>query len=512
TTEHKTRTAQQHQQPAMQRLLAENGRLRRQLQAAQEELEAVRTQLQTTQQQLNATRQELKAAQQRAKTAERQLRAAQREVERLRQTVEKLGRAAKRQAAPFRKQDQPSQQPKKPGRKRGRRHGQHAHRTPPPQIDEHYDVPLPDACPHCGGGHLEETAMATQYQTEIPRRPIYRQFDIHIGKCCDCGRRVQGRHELQTSDALGAASSQLGPDAHAAVVILNKELGLSHGKCARLFDRLFGIKIARATSIRSILRTAQLATSAQEQAKRDIRGSPFVVPDETGWRVGGRNAWLHVMVGDTATCYKIGRRSGDVAETLLGSDWSNTMIHDGWSAYNRFRSAFHQQCIHHLKRRCERLLKAAVGVAARLPQAVLQLIEEAFCVRRGWRGHRISTDESAMLGLDLTCRLEKLTQGRFCNKENRKLADHILKHALHWFWFLIDPKIDATNYRAEQALRFAVVNRKVWGGNRTPRGADAQGITLTLGRTLEQRGHCPVDWFSRLRRTPGGIPLPDPVR
>jgi hypothetical protein len=37
--------------------------------------------------------------------------------------------------------------------------------------------------------------------------------------------------------------------------------------------------------------------------------------------------------------------------------------------------------------------------------------------------------------------------------------------------FLTHPGTDATNWRAEQAVRPAVVNRKVWGGNRTWRGA-----------------------------------------
>ena len=42
------------------------------------------------------------------------------------------------------------------------------------------------------------------------------------------------------------------------------------------------------------------------------------------------------------------------------------------------------------------------------------------------------------------------------------------------FLFLRDPSIDATNWRAEQAIRPAVVIRKVCGGNRTRRGADTQ--------------------------------------
>jgi transposase len=45
----------------------------------------------------------------------------------------------------------------------------------------------------------------------------------------------------------------------------------------------------------------------------------------------------------------------------------------------------------------------------------------------------------------------------------------------------------ATNYRAEQALRPAVVNRKVWGGNRTEAGAQAQGVILSVLRTCKQQ-------------------------
>ena len=41
--------------------------------------------------------------------------------------------------------------------------------------------------------------------------------------------------------------------------------------------------------------------------------------------------------------------------------------------------------------------------------------------------------------------------------------------------FLWHPSVDATNWRAEQAIRPAVVIRKVCGGNRTRHGADSCG-------------------------------------
>jgi transposase len=429
-------------------------------------------------------------------------------IEKLSAALEAAERSGKRQAAPFRKADGPKAEPKKPGRKSGRRYGLHAHRGPPLQIDERYDVPLPTVCPHCGGRHVSETDVTPQYQTEIPRRPIHRQFDIHAGLCRDCGRRVQARHELQTSDAVGAAASQLGPDAHAALVILNKDLGLSHGKCARVFATLFGIPIARATSVRSTLRTARRAEPAYAQLRLDVRVSPWVVPDETGWRVGGRNAWLHGFVGETATCYEIGDRSGNIAAGLLGFDWSGTLIHDGWSVYDRFLAAFHQQCVGHLQRRCQRIVETAVGMAARLPRAILEMIDQAFALRRAWRGHRLNADELTVEGLSLACTLEQLVSGTFTYEPNRRLAAHVRHHTLHWFWFLFDPTIDATNYRAEQAMRPAVVNRKVWGGNRTWIGARAQAVLTSTIRTLIQRGDDLLPWFSMLRRSQSPILIP----
>src|SRR5271169_4698415 len=154
------------------------------------------------------------------------------QVAKLTAALEEERRRGKRQAAPFSK-GPPITEPKPPGRKSGRRHGPHAHRSVPPRIDEVYDAPLPQACPHCASQQVSETHVAVQYQTEIPRTVIYRRFDVHVGMCDHCGRTIAGRHALQTSSARGAAASQLGPQVHALLAILNKELGLSQGKSVK---------------------------------------------------------------------------------------------------------------------------------------------------------------------------------------------------------------------------------------------------------------------------------------
>ena len=120
----------------------------------------------------------------------------------------------------------------------------------------------------------------------------------------------------------------------------------------------------------------------------------------------------------------------------------------------------------------------------------------------------MNVDELAEVGLILSCELERVASGHFTSKPNRRLAKHILKHGMDWFWFLIDPKIDATNYRAEQAIRPAIVNRKVWGGNREPTGTRAQARLVSVLATLSQRGCDALGWLSEARRSRVPLPLP----
>ena len=92
------------------------------------------------------------------------------------------------------------------------------------------------------------------------------------------------------------------------------------------------LHIARATSIRSIQRTAQRCRPAYEQIRQIVRDASEVTPDETGWRMGGRPAWLHAFVSPRATSYEIDPTRGHKpAKQLLGLDWAGTLVHDGWS-------------------------------------------------------------------------------------------------------------------------------------------------------------------------------------
>ena len=242
----------------------------------------------------------------------------------LERKVEELRRATKRQAAPFSREKRKRNRGR-PGRRPGANYGAKAHQPAPGEIDEVLQAPPADRC-ECGG-EIELDRIAHQYQEELPAlRPIRRRFDVGVGHCRSCGRRHQGRHPLQSSDALGAARAMLGPGAVALATQLNKELGLSPKKISRLLGEQFGISVTPAGVCGAVARQARSLEPTYAALIEGVRASRVVAPDETGWRVDAEKAWLWAFVGAGVTVYLIAPGRGyEHAESILGGDFSGVL-------------------------------------------------------------------------------------------------------------------------------------------------------------------------------------------
>lgn len=410
-----------------------------------------------------------------------------RENERLRQELEAARRAGFRQAAPFSK-GAPSAHPRRPGRKPGSTYGRQGCRRVPPVVDEPYDVPVPPTCPACGGA-VEDTHVTAQYQEDLPPvRPLVRRFDVHVGRCRRCGRRVQGRHPLQTSDALGAAAVQIGPDAVATAAVLNKQLGLSFGKVATFFAERFGLRVAPSALVRGLHRAAVHALPTYAALVQTVRTSPMVVGDETGWRVHAALWWLWAFVTPETTVYAIlPGRGFDEAACVLGRSFGGILVRDGWAPYQQFDEAAHQTCLNHLLGRCREL--RTDHPRARLPGRVQTVLQKALAVRDRYTAGEISAHGVAVARGRLLSQLAAILAPLSAVPAIRTFVRHLEREWTALFSFLFALGTDATNWRAEQAIRWAVVTRKVnGGGNRTPRGAVTQYVLASVLRTARQRG------------------------
>lgn len=422
--------------------------------------------------------------------AEREARVA--ELERL---LSESRRSSKRQAAPFSKGD-PKEEPAKPGRRSGSAHGRHGHRMAPAKVDRELEAPLPSCCPGCGG-ELELVSNADQYQVDLPKpAPVTTRFRVGIGRCVSCGRRVQGRHPEQTSNALGAASSQVGPYAKAFAAFLHYGLGLSFGKSAVLLGRL-GVEVSAGALCQASQSSSTALVPVQSSIVAKLNSEKMIVPDETGWRVGGEGAWLWVAATTAATAYWVADGRGyEEACEVIDPDYAGVMVRDGWAPYRSFKKATHQTCLAHLLRRCDELVTDLPAWARSTPRTVREILLDALEARD------LARPEREEVIADLAERVELLAQDAHPHDQNRKLVKHLYAEREALFTFLRRDGVDATNWRAEQAVRPAVVNRKVWGGNRTWRGAATQGRMMSLLRTASQQGIDAVDFLTHLARAP----------
>jgi transposase len=428
-------------------------------------------------------------------------------VQELLRALEEAQRAGKRQAAPFSRRA-PKANPAKPGRKAGSIYGCRSHRPIPPEIDQTLEAELPDCCPHCGG-ELEETKIENQYQTEIPQPKVERiEFHIHVGRCKRCGQRVRGRHPRQSSDAVGSAASQLGPRAVALATELNKGLGLSYGKTAALLNTTFGLSVSRGGLSQAFARVARKAEPTYQELVQQIRVSPSVTPDETGWKVGGKLWWMWAFSSDRVTVYSIQPGRGyEQATAVLGDNFDGFLVRDGWAVYRRFTQAAHQTCVAHLLRRCREMLEAGTPGAAEFPRAVKEILQDSLQLRDRRDLKAIDEPQLALACEQLEERLDNCLSRSYRSAANRRLANHLLRERDAIFTFLYCPGLDATNYRAEQAIRPMVVTRKVWGGNRTENGAHTQSVLVSILQTCRQQLRPATDILQQLLHLPKPKPL-----
>lgn len=435
----------------------------------------------------------------------------QQRIEQLEKLAERLQRAGKRQAAPFSK-GPPKSNPKRPGRKPGKDYGRQALPQRPERVAETITVPCPLYCEHCHG-RVKLTDKGRQYQIDVPPvQPHVREFIVDYGHCERCGRRAQGRHRLQVSDALGVGDVHFGPGVISLAVYLNKSGGLSWEKIAELFEQWFGLRVSRSGLCRAAQRLSDQAEPTYQGLMETIRGSPMVTGDETGWRLGGLSAWLWTFTNGIVTVYNIARGRGFAeASSVLGEDYDGKLVADGWAVYRLFEQAVLQTCLAHLLRRCSQMIERARGGAVHFPRKVAAILRKALELRDRRDRGELSEHGLRVATGRLKKRLGRLLRGRLTDPDNRRLAKHLLRYEEALFVFLEHDDVPATNWLAEHALRGAVVNRKVSGGNRSNAGARTQAVLTSVLRTCHQQHINPFEVLTDLLRAPQPQPHPSLV-
>lgn len=346
---------------------------------------------------------------------------------------------------------------------------------------------------------MTDRTPLTQYIEEIPPvRPKVTRLTTWDGTCAKCGR-VHSSHPLQTSRAGGAAAVQLGPRASALALYLKHALDLTTRKTCRLLRDAFGLSFTGGGLCQKSHRAAEQFRERYAELLARIRGSPTVYADETSWYVGAPKWWLWVFTTPQETLYHVDEsHGGPVAEQVLGLDFDGVLVTDCNTAYDRFRCPQHKCIAHHLVR----LKEYAALRGNKRPDyldAWKALWKEVCELTR--RRTEPPTPEFAARIAEIERRADELLAREVTQPGDLKFRTRMERARGHLFTCLHRPDVEATNNRAERALRPAVIARKVSCGNKTPRGATTWEILTSLAVTAAQTGR---DLLDALRPAPAG--------
>jgi hypothetical protein len=332
---------------------------------------------------------------------------------------------------------------------------------------------------------LDDRRPVTQYIEEIPPlRPKVTRLTTWQGKCPQCGE-VHSTHPLKTSYAQGAAEVQLGPRAAALATVLNKHLGLTMRKTCWVLKQGFDLALSAGGLAQLTHRVADKVQLQYQLLQKQIRHSPAVYADETSWYVGDPHAWLWVFTTPQYTLYHVdSSRGGPVAEKILGKDFSGVLVTDCFAGYLRFKCRQHKCIAHHLRALEQARDKPKTTDPTYLDawrdvwREVLELHQSRDDLPEAKLAERRAALESQIKDL-LLCDVTQPGDVAFRTRMQR-----VGEHRLGCLYY----DVEATNNRAERAIRPAVIARKVSCGNKTDRGAATWQILVSLAATAYQNG------------------------
>jgi transposase len=448
----------------------------------------------------NAAWEESGEANERADRAEAEVRKLKAELSRARKRITELESvhgagdadtdpAAPGSPRPWVKPDVVKKQRKRPGRKAG--HAA-ALRPVPAKIDQVVDVPLARdergraLCPRCRCVLTDLQPHARVVEDLTPANVVVTEFKTRSGRCVNCDARVESRAADQPP-AAGVPHGQIGLNALALGVMLRVRQRLPFRQIRAVFRNMAGLTVSAGALVKQLKRIARWLEGEYEKLVLKMRASKVLHADETGWRIGGRNAWTWVFTQPLLTLFVTdGSRGRQVVSDVLGEAFGGKLVCDFYGAYDGL-DCDKQRCLTHLLREIKELGdKDASFATDPWAMKLKKWCKGAIAHKKKWK---ILSDPKYELGASrVEDRLDELIRVGPQHHEARRLHKRAKKYRPELTRFLWDEELEATNNPAERALRPMVVARKITGGSRSAAAAQAWSKLSSLLATQEQNG------------------------
>lgn len=365
--------------------------------------------------------------------------------------------------------------------------------TRPKKIDRTETIDC-TRCPHCNNA-VSKNVMG-RYDRVVVMKYVYTEtvkFDIMRRYCRVCDKNVS--RKPPGVEPYARTSSNLG----AAVVTLNMH-GLSHGKAAKFSTDVFKTKISRSWSHRNKMRVARRLTPERDEIKRKIQKEPCLNCDEFYWPVGKKNGMVMGTLGRDKCLMEVVESADIKAVKKMLPDYKGTVIHDSKTIWLHTGKE-HQMCMWHQRRIPKTDLKYKNP-----KNDVKEFLDEIYRLNaKHYPLNKISDMHTRIVAA--RC-LEKerscIMNHDWTDDEIGTIARYRKRHyreGFHMTTHMYKPYIPPDNNNIERVNRQFVATRSDGGGNRSPKGMEANSVLFTIWATDWING---VSFFDHVMRASSG--------
>jgi transposase len=349
-----------------------------------------------------------------------------------------------------------------------------------------------ETCPDCGRKLSGGTVHRRRQVIEIPvvRYQVI-EHQIWARHCGVCKKRVLPKADC-ISDAVG--SCRMGPRLTALVSYLKMRCRVPLRIIQSLLEIQFGLKVSLGQLTEMLHRAAAYGRQAYQQLLEEVRGSPGVCADETGWYMNGAYQCLWTFSTPRVRFFRLaGTRAAVVPKEVL-EGFRGVLSSDFYSGYNWYLGD-HQYCWAHLLRALHDLKEEHASDPSVV--AWVDAVKVLFDLAREYRDDHPARRRKERFRLQRA--LETLARPFEASAAPQgRLARRILKFLPHLLVFVEKPEIAPDNNMAERSLRPIVIARKVFGGTRSDKGSATIETLMSLFGTWSMRGLNELDTCAQL--------------
>jgi len=371
----------------------------------------------------------------------------------------------------------PPPQEKPPRKKRGRGYGRL--RMVPTQRVEH----AMDRCPDCGTPLSGGWEQRTREVIDLPVLPA--QVTEHVfvmRQCPGCGRRQMPQ---AAGEGMAAGRQRFGTNLVSLIVTLREEARMPFQTIQWYLATVHQLRVSIGGIVNVVHQAARRMRPAVTAVLEQVRGSPVVHADETGWRQAGANGYVWTFSTPTERYFARRGRNKEVVDEVLDESFGGVLVSDFHAAYNHYPGV-KQRCWAHLPREVHDLAAVYPEDAAlgRWADAVHRVYTEA----KDFAHPKAKQRRNAQLRMEqqLLALCRPFPQDP--SAPQRKLCQRMERFRKELFVFVADPAVPADNNAAERSLRHLVTSRKISGGTRSAQGTDSKMTLASLFGTWRVRG------------------------